>query len=208
MGYYIFSYGINTAEVLKVFGSGDQGLRERIEQNEVFQGYAEDDWDDFDTNLEQALAHIILGNPMHARANHVYGYALIGICAALGKELPHTQEIKLGYETDFINKALAEDFKLDGFKLEETLFAADRNPFPIPPITDWPLIGVLKLEDVIKLREALNTVTITEERIEALTESEDEEEEEKGYAYEHIKGILENIDFCIQHSLDLISFCH
>ncbi len=208
MGYYIFSYGIDAGQVTKVFGSKDPELMERIEQNGIFQGYAEDDWDDFDTDLEQALRDIIMGNPLHPRANHVYGYALIGICATLGRELPHTQEIKLGYETDYINKALSEDFKLRDFNIEDALFADNSNPFPMPEIEDWPLIGVLKVAEVIKLRAALQPVVITEEHIDALTESEHEEEEEKGYAYEHLKGIQENLDFCIARNLDLISFCH
>ncbi len=90
-----------------------------------------------------------MGNPLHPRANHVYGYALIGICATLGRELPHTQEIKLGYETDYINKALSEDFKLRDFNIEDALFADNSNPFPVPEIEDWPLIGVLKVAEVI-----------------------------------------------------------
>lgn len=208
MGYYIFSYGINTETIRNVFGSKDQALLERVEQHHIFRGYADDDWDDFNTGIEPALDHMISGKPMDAGAAHVYGYALIGICATLGRELPHTQEIKLGYETDFINKALAEDFNLKNISIEEILFAENSNPFPVPEITDWPLIGVLKLDEVIKLRARLQHVTITQERIDALTESEDEEEEEKGYAYEHLKGILENLDFCISHKLDLVSFCH
>lgn len=208
MGYYIFSYGIDTEQVQQVFGSKDAALLGRIEQNEIFRGYAEDDWDDYDTDLEQALRDIIAGNTLQERSNHIYGYALIGICATLGKELPHTQEIKLGYETDFINAALAADFGLDNFMMEDALFREGSAPFPMPAIDDWPLIGLLRHAELLQLKEKLKAVVITEEKIEELSGSEDEEVEEKGYAYEHIKGILENMDYCIARNLDLVSFCH
>ena len=208
MGYYIFSYGINANQVRQVFGSGDAALIGRVEQNETFRGYAEDDWDDYDIDLEQALQDIVRGNALQDRANHIYGYALIGICATLGKELPHTQEIKLGYETDFINMALADDFGFKDFSIEDVLFREHSADFPMPAISDWPLIGLLKYEELLQLKERLAAAVITEEQIDKLTASEEEEEEEKGYAYEHIRGIQENIDYCISHKLDLISFCH
>jgi hypothetical protein len=58
------------------------------------------------------------------------------------------------------------------------------------------------------LKEKLKDVAITNEEIEALENGEDEDDEEKGFAYQHIKGVIANVDYCIVNDLDLISFCH
>lgn len=34
------------------------------------------------------------------------------------------------------------------------------------------------------------------------------EDEDKACAYEHIKGFETNVNYCIEHQLNLISFCH
>ena len=38
--------------------------------------------------------------------------------------------------------------------------------------------------------------------------SKTEEEEDKGYSYEHIIGLKENITFCLENKLDMALFCH
>ena len=207
MGYYIFSYGIKTNRIKKVFSSKDQELLAKVEQNDTFENYSDFQPDAFKTIPAQALKDIINGDIFDTKSNYAYGYALIGICATLGTELPYTQEIKLGYETDLINNVLSEDFRIKEFNIEEELFKDNSNPFVIPKIDDWPLIGLLTAEELVKFRAKLNDVQITDESIEAFSDTE-EEDEEKEFAYEHLRGILENVNFCIENSLDMISFCH
>ena len=48
----------------------------------------------------------------------------------------------------------------------------------------------------------------TPEEIEDLIDNETEEEEDKGYSYEHIMGLKENIAFCLENGLDMVAFCH
>jgi len=206
MGYYIFSCGINTAEILSVFGCKDTKVQDKVKASGIFKNYSDFLPEGYKTTPAKALDDIINSNEYDYNSSFAYGYALISICMALGKKVPYNQEIKLGFETDYINKALKEDF---GINLEiEEILLPDNTTFPIPPVKDWPLIGVISNNKLQILQEIFSKINITDERIEELTEGETEEEEEKGYAYEHIRGIMENINFCLENNLDLVSFCH
>ena len=197
MGYYMFAYGVKTPEIKAVFGSKDKALLQKVKANDVFQNYAEQNQE-----TTQALTDIIMGNPYSLEGYH-YGYAFIGICATLGAELPYRQEIKLGYETELINQAIAEDYGIE-IDIEAELFPADyADPFPLPIITDFPLIDLLDKKRLERLASLLAKVHKTENEIEALIE-----EDEKGFAYEHIMGLKENIAFCLENELDMVAFCH
>ena len=208
MGYYIFSYGIKTDKIKAIFGSKDQHVLELIRESDSFDNYKDFLPDGMETTPEIAIENIINGDPYDTRSNFAYGYAVICLCRTLGEELPYTQEIKLTHETDPINKYLVESFGIKDCLLEEIMFADNSNPFPIPKIDDWPLIGLLTVPELIELKEKLKSITITDEEIEELQSGETEEEEEKGFAYQHIKGVIENVDHCIANDLDMISFCH
>ena len=197
MGYYMFAYGVNTPEIKAVFGSKDETLLEKIKANNIFQNYAEQNQE-----TTQALINIIKGNPYTLEGCH-YGYAFIGICATLGQELPFTQEMKFWYETDLINRTLSEDYDIE-VEIDTELFPADHfHPFPLPKIEDFPMISLIDQERLKHLASLLEKVHKTKEEIEAMIE-----EDEKGFAYEHIMGLKENITFCLNNQLDMIAFCH
>ena len=201
MGYYMFAYGVNTPEIKAVFGSKDEALLEKIKANNIFQNYAEQNQETI-----QALINIIKGNPYTLEGCH-YGYAFIGICATLGKELPFTQEMKFWYETDLINQTLSEDYDIE-VEIDTELFPADHfHPFPLPKIEDFPMISLIDQERLKHLASLLEKVHKTKEEIEAMIDG-DEDNEEKGFAYEHIMGLKENITFCLNNQLDMIAFCH
>lgn len=204
MGYYIFSYGIRTTEIEKVFNSKDHKLLHEIEDNPVFQNYADFEVSGLATTPAKALVDIVDGRPYDNKSNYAYGYAVIGICATLGEELPYGQEIKLGYETDLINKVLTEDFGVHDFNIEGTLLPDNSNPFAIPPIDDWPLIGLVRHEQLGDLKRGLESLNITDEMIEEM----EDDPEEKGFMYEHIQGIRQNVNYCYENGLDIVSFCH
>jgi len=208
MGYYIFCCGIKTDKIKSVFGCKDQNILASIKESDSFDNYKDFLPEGQKTTPEKALENIINGDHYDTKSNFAYGYAVICICQSLGDELPYTQEIKLGYETDFINKFLKKSFAVKDFVLEEIMFADNSNPFDIPKIDDWPLIGLLSNSELKKLKEKLKDIAITDHEIEELENSEGEDDEEKGFAYQHIKGVIENIDYCIENNLDLISFCH
>ena len=201
MGYYMFAYGVKTPEIKAVFGSKDEALLQKVKANETFKNYADED-DDNETS--KALTDIIMGN-QYDEEGYIYGYAFIGICAALGVELPYNQEIKLGYITDLINETVAEDYDIE-IDIEAELFPADyAEPFPLPLIADFPMIDLLDKKRLEHIASLFAKVHKTEDEIEAMLDGDDDE---KGFAYEAIMGLKENIAFCLENELDMVIFCH
>ena len=204
MGYYMFAYGVKTPEIKAVFGSKDEALLQKVKANDTFKNYTDED-DDNETS--KALTDIIMGN-QYDEEGYIYGYAFIGICAALGVELPYNQEIKFWYETELISRVLLEDWNIKT-EIDTELFPADHfHPFSIPEIDDFPMISLLDKERLQALSDLLSKVHKTPEEIEDLIDGETEEEEDKGYSYEHIMGLKENIAFCLENGLDMVAFCH
>jgi hypothetical protein len=200
----MFAYGVKTPEIKAVFGSKDEALLQKIKANDTFKNYADED-DDNETS--KALTDIIMGN-QYDEEGYIYGYAFIGICAALGVELPYNQEIKFWYETELISRVLLEDWNIKT-EIDTELFPADHfHPLSIPEIDDFPMISLLDKERLQALSDLLSKVHKTPEEIEDLIDSETEEEEDKGYSYEHIMGLKENIAFCLENELDMVVFCH
>ena len=204
MGYYMFAYGVKTPEIKAVFGSKDEALLQKVKANETFKNYADED----DGNkTSKALTDIIMGN-QYDEEGYIYGYAFIGICATLGIELPYNQEIKFWYETELISRILLEDWNIKT-EIDTELFPADHfHPFSIPEIDDFPMISLLDKERLQALSDLLSKVHKTPEEIDDLIDGETEEEEDKGYSYEHIMGLKENIAFCLENGLDMVAFCH
>jgi hypothetical protein len=209
MGLYIFSYGINTAKIKSLFGSKDQEALKNIQESLVYQDY-EDGYlpPDYKTDTKKALEDIINGEEFDAHSNASYGYALIAICSTLGNTVPYPEEIKLGYATDLINKYLNEDFELNDIVIEDMLFMEDSNPFEIPEIADFPSIGFLTHLELSVLQELLQPIKITDQDMGKIENSGEKEGEIKAFMYEQIRGIIQNIDYCIENNLDLVSFCH
>ena len=204
MGYYMFAYGIKTPEIKAVFGSKDEALLQKVKANDTFKNYA--DGDD-DNETIKALTDIIMGN-QYNQEGYIYGYAFIGICATLGTELPYNQEIKFWYETELISRILLEDWNIKT-EIDTELFPADHfHPFSIPEIDDFPMISLLDKEHLQALSDLLSKVHKTPEEIDDLIDGETDDEEDKGYSYEHIMGLKENIAFCLENGLDMVAFCH
>ena len=204
MGYYMLAYGVKTPEIKAVFSSKDEVLLQKVKANDTFKNYADED-DDNETS--KALTDIIMGN-QYDEEGYIYGYAFIGICATLGVELPYNQEIKFWYETELISRVLLEDWNIKT-EIDTELFPADHfHPFSIPEIDDFPMISLLDKERLQALSDLLSKVHKTPEEIDDLIDGETEEEEDKGYSYEHIMGLKENIAFCLENGLDMVAFCH
>ncbi len=204
MGYYMFAYGVKTPEIKAVFGSKDEALLQKVKANHTFKNYADGD-DDNETS--KALTDIIMGN-QYDEEGYIYGYVFIGICVTLGVELPYNQEIKFWHETELISRVLLEDWNIKT-EIDTELFPADHfHPFSIPEIDDFPMISLLDKEHLQALSDLLSKVHKTPEEIDDLIDGETEEEEDKGYSYEHIMGLKENIAFCLENGLDMVAFCH
>ena len=145
-----------------------------------------------------------MGNPYSLEDYH-YGYAFIGICATLGETLPQTQEIKLGDITDLINQTVAKDYDIE-IDIEAELFSADyADPFPLPLIANFPMIDLLGKKRLEHIASLFAKIHKTEDEIEAMLDGDDDE---KGFAYEAIMELKENINFCLKNGLDMVVFCH
>jgi hypothetical protein len=209
MGYYIFSYGIEVDKIKSVFNCNDEKILELITETETFDNYKDFLPKGMKTTPEKALIDIIQNRPFDIKSNFAYGYALICICDAFGAKLPYTQEIKLGYETDLIDKYLAEDFKIKGMEVNGSLLFFDEPiPFDLPPRDDWPTISLTNKEKLVELNEKLKNIKINDEEVEKSIDGDDDEDEDKGCAYMHIKGIKENIEYCVKNNFEMINFCH
>jgi len=201
MGYHIFSYAINTRKIQLALGSKDVNLFSEIQETDTFKLYSSQDFHGH-ISTRQALEHLIFGEAYNILSAHAYWYAFIAICAYLGKSLPSTHEIKLGYETDFINEFLKSDFGVE-IVIEEVLIN-EKNPFNLPRVTDWPISGFLDKDDLIALEPKFSAIHITNDMLEKLLD----EDEEREMAYDGIRQIKENITYCIKNDINLISFCH
>jgi hypothetical protein len=201
MGYYIFSYGINTNKIQAAIGSKDDNLYNEILDTETFKNYSSQDFKGHITTGE-ALEHLIFGKPYNTSSAHAYWYAFITLCSYLGESLDGTHEIKMGYETDLINQYLKSDFGVN-ITIEEVLINGG-DIFGLPAIQDWPLSGLLNRTTLIALQSKFNAINITDEMLEKLFEEDDEKE----MAYDSIRQIQENITYCLNNNMDLISFCH
>jgi hypothetical protein len=205
MGYYIFSFGIDANKIKSAFGSKDQAILEASKSTESYDNYSDSDMSFMDgISTEKALEDIIQGNKMDVNSGYAYGYALICMCEAMGERLS-SEEIKLSHETDLINKYLQEDFGLEEIAIEEMLFMDDSHSFEIPHILDFPMIGLLTHSALKVLKQMLENVHISNDDFERLEKGENDE---KAMIYEHIFCLIQNIDHCVAHNLDLISFCH
>jgi hypothetical protein len=198
MGYYIFSYGIKAEEIKKVFGSNDNTLLDRVQSHKTFQYYAKGIGD---RGLSIALTDISTYLPGGNLDSSIHGYGLLCICASLGTELPYRQDIKLGADTDEITEVLAEDFGIKDVDIQK-LLVEKGHFFPTSQVLE-PSTSLITLEELKIIKNKLSSVHITNEKIQELANIGDIE-----YTYEHLRGLIQNINYCVDHGLDMISFCH
>ena len=205
MGYCIFSFAADVEQVKKVFDSHDSLLFDQIQDNDVFKNYASQDLDN-QLSTKEALRQIIHGEPYKKHSAHAYWYALISIFAFLGPQLPYNQDIEIDNETEMIDSYLKSDFGIETVVAEILL-----NNFPdlgLPDVSTFPLAGAIFPNQIHLLSNELQKVILTNKQIDMLWHTQIEKDETKAFIYNSIKGFKENIDFCNDNNLSLISFCH
>lgn len=196
MGLYIYMTAVSSKTIDAAFGSHDKALLDKCAS----------DGECFDDALK-ALSHIINAQDKTLETHH-YGYALIELCFKLGQQLPYTQDIKLGFETDWINRVLDDEFCVSEPIEVLLLPCPDNHGFDIPAMEEFPIIGKLDQTWLQELQRLLSDISIDQAHISALQHSDNQDQAEQGYALAHIKGIIENINFCVANGLDLMVFCH
>ena len=106
---------------------------------------------------------------------------------------------------DKIRLGIGKDYGIE-IDIETELFPVDyADPFPLPLIADFPMIDLLDKKRLEHLASLLAKVHKTESEIEAMLDGDDGE---KGFTYEAIMGLKENIAFCLENELDMVVFCH
>jgi hypothetical protein len=208
MGYYLFSYAIDAAKVKSVIGTNDPALFEAVLQTEEFDLYASQDQQGY-TTTRSALEQLILGkrhslfSKYDKASGHAYWYAFIAICGCLGERLPASHEIKLSYETDLIDTYLQSDFGITG-KIDELLLSGEDGLFGLPEVQDWPLCGLWDRAQLTVQQQRFSKIVITDEQLQQLAEEDDEKE----MAYDSIRQIKDNIAYCLDKQVSMITFCH
>lgn len=207
MGLYIFSYGVDLQQVRQLFASKDEAAFQAIQATDTFDNYADQDSDD-SVSTEEALRQIIYGEPYDAQSAESYGYALICICDYVGVNLSDDGiDFKLGYVTDLLDEYLGSDFDVPDFLATNTFFDGDLN-LGLPVIEDTPIIGVMPDADLDMLHQGLQSFSTTDEEIAKWLKSSTRQEEDKGVAYETIKVLKKQVDYCKEHGVQLVSYCH
>ena len=196
MGSYISACGVKSAEIKAIFGSKDKTLLQKIRANKTFQYNVNET-----PETIQALTEMIMGNPYTLEGYH-YSYTFIGICKTFGTELPYDEDIKSGYCTSLIDRALLEDWGIE-VSIDFELFPKKCFPSHLIKKTYEPMISLLDEEHLKALANLLDKVHKTPEEIDIL-----KKEDEKGYAYYDIMGLKENIAFCLENKLDMALFCY
>jgi hypothetical protein len=208
MGYYIFSYAIDLAKATSVIGTGDPALFDAVLETEEFDLYAGQDQKGY-TTTRAALEQLLLGkrhslfSKYDKASAHAYWYAFIAICGHLGERLPATHEIKLSYETDLIDAYLLSDFGIT-VKIDEVLLNGEGGKFGLPEVQDWPLCGVWDRQQLTVQQDRFSAIDITDEQLQELAETDDEKE----MAYDCIRQMKENVTYCLEKQLGMITFCH
>ena len=203
MGYYIYGKAVDTNQLFNTLGSKDENLYQKT-VNQLNNNYS--DVAPKELTIQQAIYTIMFGENGKPEYDYMYGYAFIEICNILGKDIPCQQELKLGYDTDLVNKYLKQDYNID-LTIEDFLFSDMIIPNHIE-IKEWPMIATLKNEDLQELANILSPINISDEIIKELWDGDDDDDEDKACAYEAIVGLKQNLNFCLENKLDLALFCH
>lgn len=205
MDYYIFSYAVDIEQIIRAFGSNDVLLFENIQKGEVFKNYSEQNSDPY-ISMDKALHHIIFNEPYRRRSENVYWYAFIALCEHFSIKLPYAQDIALGRETDLIDEFVKEDFNID-LTTVEVLLSGDPD-INLPPAEGVPMVGMISQSKIPYVCRMMNKIIISDSEIRELLMKSNWKDEEKAIVYEAIKGVKDNLNFCNEHHLSLISFCH
>ena len=203
MEYYIFSYAIDVNKIKQVFNSKDRELYSEMIKTHDFDFYSYGVLDD-DLEVEKALEDIIEGRPFDEEYPHIYAYAFMSICKHLGGEHPHRIEKKRKYETDLMMDVMLTDFGVN-FVIKQELFTclADLN---LPVVKNWPIYGIVDANNVPAVFDMVKDIKIEQEEIDKLRNSDDIDDKDKAVAYENIRGLMENLQYSIDHNFGIVSF--
>lgn len=201
MGYYINSYAINKTLIQRSLGSKDEQILNNVLESKSLKYYERRDPEHYNI-LKAAIEQMIFGEPYDKGNEPIYWYAFKEVCHQLGKSLTTSFEIKLGVDTDIVDELLLSEY---GIKINiENLLLNNKADFGLPKHNDFPVTGLWNKADLHEIHSLIKDIHISDDQLEIM-ESDDFEKWEGSRI---IKKIGEDVVYCLENELVLISFCH
>lgn len=201
MGYYINSYAINKALVERTLGSKDEQLLNNVLESKSLKYYERRDAEHYHI-VKAALEQMIFGEPYDKGNKPIYWYAFKELCDHLGKSLTTSCEIKLGIDTDIVDGLLASEY---GIKISiENLLLNSKVDFGLPKHNDFPSTGLWDKADLHEIHSLIKDIHISDDQLEIM----EGENFEKYEGSRIIKQLKDDVVYCLENELVLISFCH
>lgn len=165
---------VDLDNIRKAFGSKDKKLMKAIldahdiadddtdvdEFEEAEEGDEDLDLDELEElpSSQDALRHIIMGEPWARGIGSKYGYVFMTICEHLGERLdaPNWGETRAEYLHEF-DKVLAK-VGVPASVVSMQALAGETDLFPLPPRNDFPFIGTLTPAEAAAAAKALAAV--------------------------------------------------
>jgi hypothetical protein len=124
----------------------------REDIDEMFEEY------DHPNTLYQAVQQVLNGEPLLEDRGSLYGYAVEGLCWAIGT----TFFLPIGFPTvAYLDRFLNE--RASPVLLEGLVFSG--FPLPIPEPDDFPAAGCWRPEDVITASEFFGSLSVEEDQL-------------------------------------------
>lgn len=142
MSYSLVPYLVDLEQLRRAIGCKSEALLA-----EVIAGnpdvLRDEESDDEELSLTQALRHLVMGEPPEAGSAHQYGYALMELCRHLGEELPE-RDLWESIHSDVLEATGADE-----------LLSRTGPPAPLPKIDNFPYIGHLEAAQIAALVDRL-----------------------------------------------------
>lgn len=174
-----------------LIGSPSAKVSNTIKQRFAYR-FEQDDADDDEPTLEQALTDLLAGNDLNPWYGHKYAYAFELLCQHFGELLDNSAWSLIRSEWAVQVRDAMSQAGVDHGTFSMTGHLMYRGaPISIPPPDDFPFIGFLRKEEIGKALRAIDSADLTKM---------DEEVEE---SVVEIRGWL---DHCWQLNCDLVCF--
>jgi hypothetical protein len=203
IGYYEFSYGIDTKRIEEVFNSDENELLKMIKKTKYFELLK-----DYLVNVQKTdpekyfLEDIIENKPYFKNSNFICGTALFSIFDSLGNKLPYRKII----DTKLIDYYFSESFKIksrvkNSIDSHSALFGDENVPFYLV-FGSQPIIHLVTKRKLLELDQKMKSININNLEIVKLLVKYN------FYSYQHIKGMKKNISYCLENNLEMLNGCH
>jgi hypothetical protein len=89
MSYTLTAFAVDLPEIERLVGSKDESVVQGVlDHNAEFFDEEEDEYDDDELFLSEAVRQLVMGEPLDSEDTHQYGYALQELCDTFGELLP------------------------------------------------------------------------------------------------------------------------